>query len=94
MGHGPATEWKPDKCEGFKTKLGFIMVLIYTIVYFTFIIIAVTNPQLMGIDVGSLNLAITYGFGIIILAIIQALVYNWACNRREKQADAEEGDAD
>ena len=85
MGHGPATEWKPDKCEGYKTKLGFIMFTIYTIVYFVFIILAVTNPQMLGNNVGSLNVAITYGFGIIILAIIQALIYNWACSKKEKE---------
>ena len=85
MGHGPATEWQPDKSEGYKTKLGFIMFVVYTIVYFVFIIIAVTNPQMLGNDVGSLNLAITYGFGIIILAIILALIYNWACSNKEKE---------
>ena len=74
MEHGPASEWKEDKSEGFKTKLGLFMVAIYTIVYFAFIVIAVTNPQLMAKDIGGLNLAIAYGFGIIILAIIQALM--------------------
>jgi uncharacterized membrane protein (DUF485 family) len=84
MEHGPPTEWKEDKSEGFKAKLGFVMIAIYTVVYFAFIIIAVTNPPLMAKDIGSLNLAIVYGFGIIILAIILALIYNFACSRREK----------
>lgn len=97
MEHGPASEWKEDKSEGFKTKLGLIMVAIYTVVYFTFIIIAVSNPQLMAKDVGGLNLAITYGFGIIILAIIQALIYNFACSRHEKNngdSHQDKGDTD
>ena len=85
MEHGSPSELKEDKSEGFKTKLGLIMVAIYTIVYFTFIIIAVANPQLMARDVGGLNLAIAYGFGIIILAIIQALIYNFACSGHEKK---------
>lgn len=84
MEHGPPSEWQEDKSEGFKTKLGIIMVAIFTIVYFAFIIIAVTNPQAMANDVGSLNVAVVYGFGIIILAIIQALIYNFACSRKEK----------
>ena len=92
MEHEPASEWKEDKSEGFKTKLGLIMVAIYTIVYFTFIIIAVANPQLMAKDIGGLNLAIAYGFGIIILAIIQALIYNYACSRHEKNnGDIQDG---
>ena len=84
MEHGPPTEWQEDKSEGFKTKLGLIMVAFFTIVYFAFIILAVTNPQAMANDVGSLNVAVVYGFGIIILAIIQALIYNFVCSRHEK----------
>lgn len=91
MEHEPASEWKEDKSESFKTKLGLIMIAIYTIVYFTFIIIAVTNPQLMAKDVGGLNLAIAYGFGIIILAIVQALIYNFACSRHEKKNEESHG---
>ena len=91
MEHGPASEWKEDKSVGFKTKLGLIMIAIYTVVYFTFIIIAVASPQLMAKDVGGLNLAIVYGFGIIILAIIQALIYNFASSRHEKN-NGESGD--
>ena len=84
MEHGPPTEWQEDKSEGFKTKLGLIMVTFFTIVYFAFIILAVTNPQAMANDVGSLNVAVVYGFGIIILAIIQALIYNFVCSRHER----------
>ncbi len=89
MEHGTATEWKEEKSQGFKTKLGLIMIAFYTIVYFAFIIVAVTNPQLMARDVGSLNVAIVYGFGIIILAIIQALIYNYFCSAREKREKKE-----
>ncbi|MFC1967397.1 DUF485 domain-containing protein [Chloroflexota bacterium] len=83
MEHGPATEWQKDKAEGFKTRLGLIMFAIYTPIYFAFIVLAVLNPQLMAKDVGSLNVAITFGFAIIILAIIQALVYNLICHNEE-----------
>lgn len=84
MGHGPATEWKKEKSEGFKSRLGIIMFLAYTPVYLVFILLCVLNPRLMGKDVGSLNLAIVYGFAMIILAIIMALIYNNICSRREK----------
>ena len=84
MEHGPSTEWEVDKSQGFKTKLGLIMMSIFAVVYFVFIVIAVTNPQLMAKDIGSLNLAIVYGFAIIITAIVMALVYNYLCSRREK----------
>ena len=92
MEHGPPTEWQEDKSEGFKTKLGLIMVAFFTIVYFAFIILAVTNPQVMANDVGSLNVAVVYGFGIIILAIIQSLIYNFVCSRHEKNNGATKDD--
>ena len=84
MAHGPATEWKTEKSEGFKTKLGLIMFAIYVPMYLIFVFICVFNQKLMAMDVGSLNLAIVYGFFLIVLAIIQALIYNYICSKREK----------
>ncbi len=83
MEHRLSPDGQEEKIQKFVTKFGIIMFAIYTIVYFAFIIIAVTNPQFMGKDVGNLNVAITYGFGIIILAIIQALIYSYICGKRE-----------
>ena len=88
MAHGPATEWKEGKSEGFKARLGLIMFAVYLAIYLAFILVAVLKPKIMSIDVGSLNLAIVYGFGLIIFAIVLALVYNSLCSRREK-LDAE-----
>jgi uncharacterized membrane protein (DUF485 family) len=84
MDHGPATEWVKEKSEGFKTKLGLIMISIYTPIYLAFMLLCVFSPKTMGMDIGSLNLSIVFGFGLIILAIIQALIYNYICSRREK----------
>jgi uncharacterized membrane protein (DUF485 family) len=85
MDHGPATEWKTEKSEGYKTKLGLIMFAIYTPVYLIFILICVISPKSMAMDIGSLNLAIVYGFFLIIAAIVQALIYNNMCSKREKK---------
>jgi len=84
MGHGPSTEWQAEKSTAFKTKLGIIMFAIYTPIYLAFIIICVLSPSFMAKDVGSLNVAIVYGFGIIILAIIQAIIYNNICSAKER----------
>ncbi len=84
MEHGPATEWKKEKSEAFKSRLGIIMFFIYTPIYFVFIFLCVLNPKLMGTNIGSLNLAIVYGFAMIIIAIIMALVYNAICSKKEK----------
>jgi uncharacterized membrane protein (DUF485 family) len=87
MSHGPATQWKDTVSTAKKTKLGIQMCIAYTIFYAGFIIINVTNPRLMRMDVGPLNLAIAYGFALIVIAIILALIYNHMCTKMEKQFD-------
>ena len=85
MGHGPATKWDKDKSIPYKIKLGLWMFLAYLIFYVGFIVINLANPKIMGTDIGSLNLAIVYGFSLIILALILALIYNHLANRLEKR---------
>lgn len=85
MEHGPAAEWKKEKSESFKSRLGLIMFAAFAPIYIVFILITVINPRLMAMDVGSLNLAVVYGFGIIISAIVFAIIYNRICSKREKQ---------
>ena len=84
MEHGPATEWQEEASQDYKTKLGLIMCAIFVVVYLAFILTAVISPRTMAVDVGKLNLAIVFGFGIIILAIIEALIYNFLCSRKER----------
>jgi uncharacterized membrane protein (DUF485 family) len=36
-----------------------------------------------------LNLAIVYGFALIVIALILALIYNWLCTRHEKSFEDE-----
>ena len=69
----------------YKSKLGLLMFLIYTLVYAGFILITVIRPDLMGLDIGYLNLAIVYGFGLIVFALILAIIYNIICARCEKK---------
>jgi uncharacterized membrane protein (DUF485 family) len=90
MDQGKSTEWDQSKSEKVKTKLGLINFAFYTTVYFVFIFMCVLAPKLMATNVGDLNLAIVYGFGLIILAIVQALIYNYVCSKREK-LEASEG---
>lgn len=85
MGHGPATKWDDDKSIPHKIRLGLWMFLVYFILYGGFIIINVVDPKLMGTDIGSLNLAIVYGFALIIIALILALIYNQKSTNLEKK---------
>jgi uncharacterized membrane protein (DUF485 family) len=86
MGHGPSTEWGKDNAVKYKTRIGIILFAIYGIVYAGFIIINTVNPQLMGTKLfGGVNLAIYYGIGLIIFAIVLGIFYNFLCTRKENE---------
>lgn len=82
--HGPSIEWKKDNSSSLKELLGRWLFLIYGIVYGGFIVINVFSPKFMGIDVGSLNFAIVYGFGLIVFAILLAFAYNHVSTHAEE----------
>ncbi len=91
MDHGPAAELGVDHAAKRKTRLGIWMFALYTIVYGVFVAIGVANYEAMSFLVfGDLNLAVTYGFGLIALAIILGLIYNWRCTKIENEMNKEE----
>ena len=91
MDHGPAVELGVDHAAKRKRRLGIWMFIFYTIVYAVFVAIGVANYEAMKIIViADLNLAVTYGFGLIILAIILGLFYNYRCTKIEKEMNKEE----
>lgn len=84
MSHGPATDWGEDKAIAYKTRIGLILVSIYGLVYVGFILINTVFPRLMGVRVlFGANLAVIYGFSLIILAVILGIIYNWLCTKKE-----------
>jgi uncharacterized membrane protein (DUF485 family) len=91
MLHEPAEEHGVDEAADYKKRLGLIMLAVYSAIYLAFIIINVVKPKIMGtIVVGGLNLAIIYGFALIVIALVLAIAYNWACTRHEKSFEGEE----
>ena len=91
MLHEPAAVHGVDEAAAFKRRLGLIMLAIYGVIYIFFIVINVAWPKVMGtIVVAGLNLAIVFGFALIVIAFLLALGYNWACTRHEKSFEGEE----
>ncbi len=85
MDHGSATDWGEDRASDFKTRLGVWMFVLYGIIYAGFVLINTLNPSLMGKEIGQLNLAVIYGFGLIIFALLLAFVYNAICTSAERK---------
>jgi uncharacterized membrane protein (DUF485 family) len=62
------------------------MFLLYALVYAGFVVVNLVRPGAMEIILfGGLNLAVVYGFGLIVFALLLALIYSRACGRREKR---------
>jgi uncharacterized membrane protein (DUF485 family) len=90
MDHGPATDWGKDRASAFKTRVGVWMFLLYACVYAGFVLVNTFEPSLMASAIGGLNLAIIYGFGLIIFALMLAVIYNAICSAAEEEMNLEE----
>ena len=85
MLHEPAKESGKDHASGYKMVLGAWMFLVYAAVYGGFVAINLVKPVLMEkIIIFGLNLAVVYGFGMIVFALFLALIYNHLCAARER----------
>ena len=73
----------------YNARLGMFLFAIYTAIYLGFVLINALNAKLMEKTVfAGLNLAIVYGFGLIIVALIFSMVYGAMC-KTEKTASAD-----
>ena len=85
MLHEPAAPAGKDFAEHYKMRLGVWMFILYTIFYTGFVFINLYDPLLMESTVlFGLNLASVYGFGLIVVAMLQALLYDVLCRSRER----------
>ncbi|MBN1648636.1 MAG: DUF485 domain-containing protein [Spirochaetales bacterium] len=88
MDHGPAVQSGSDNASGYKSRLGVKMIIAYGIVYVGFILINTLQPQLMAVKIiFGINLAVIYGFGLILLAIILGIIYNAKCSKKEDEME-------
>ncbi|MBK3518609.1 DUF485 domain-containing protein [Carboxylicivirga marina] len=91
MEHGPAAKLGVDHASKKKSKLGVILFIFYSLVYAGFVVIGVVNYELMGkIIFAGQNLAVVYGFGLIIFAIVLGLIYNAICTNYENSMNKED----
>lgn len=71
-----------------KSKLGVRLFFIYLICYAGFVILGVFNYELLATKVfAGLNLAVAYGMGLIIFAVILGVIYNFYCTKYEDRAE-------
>ena len=70
-------------------RYGLLLFAVYVALYAGFMGLSAFEPQLMSrTPFGGVNLAIIYGFGLIVAALVLALVYVFLCRRTNAAGDA------
>ncbi|WP_207493650.1 DUF485 domain-containing protein [Aridibaculum aurantiacum] len=90
MRHEPAVVLDEDLAAKRKASLGIRFFFIYLFFYAGFVIIGVFNYELLATEVaGGINLALVYGIGLILFAVILGIIYNFLCSRYEDEMNKE-----
>ena len=73
-----------DPALKYRTRIGDLFFFLYALVYVIFVFINLVSPLMMEtVVLFGMNLAVTYGIGLIIFAILLALIYNRMCAKKE-----------
>lgn len=95
MLHEPAQQHEEDLSAEYKSRLGIRMFVIYALFYAGFVAINLTAPLVMErIVLFGLNVAAVYGFGLILGALVLALIYDRMCKKHEAMTSAKKEKAD
>jgi uncharacterized membrane protein (DUF485 family) len=84
------------KKTGSNVRLGLVLFAIYLLLYGGFVLLAAFAPKFMEqTPFAGVNLAVWYGFGLIVAALVLALLYGCICRTnapREEGGQAAGGD--
>lgn len=81
-----------DHASEKKASLGIKFFFIYLLFYAGFVAIGVLNYELLAAEVfQGINLAVFYGIGLIVFAVLLGILYNFLCTRYEDQMNEGEG---
>jgi uncharacterized membrane protein (DUF485 family) len=69
-------------------RLGLSLFAVYLLLYGGFVLLAAFSPQSMeATPLAGVNLAIWYGFGLIVAALVLALIYGWASRPNDRNSE-------
>lgn len=62
------------------TRWGLVLFAMYLLFYSGFVLLAAFSPNTLArLPLAGVNLAIWYGFALIVVALVLALIYGWVC---------------
>ena len=77
--------------QSHNARVGFVLFVVYLILYGGFVFLNAFAAETMeATPLAGVNLAILYGFGLILAAFVLALVYGWLA-KSEEAPSSEEG---
>jgi uncharacterized membrane protein (DUF485 family) len=91
MLHEPAAQAEIENSSKKKATLGVWFFFIYLVFYAGFVVIGVLNYELLATEVlAGLNLALIYGIGLIVFAVLLGILYNYFCSKYEDDLNTPE----
>jgi uncharacterized membrane protein (DUF485 family) len=76
------------------TRLGLILFCVYLALYLIFVLLNAFKADVMDtVVLAGLNLAIVYGFALIVAALVLALIYGFMCRNEPIGESSEKGDS-
>ncbi len=73
-------------------RYGMVLFLVYLVVYGAYVVLNAFVPAVMdAVPLLGVNLAVIYGVGLIVLALILALIYAWLCRSASNGAGPTSG---
>lgn len=80
--HLSPTEVRDPVVERYNARLGLVLFAVYLVAYAAFVLVNAFRPGLMDELVGGgINLAVASGMGLIVGALVLALIYAGLCRR-------------
>ena len=94
MHHGPIVKLGADHARKKKSRLGLWFFFLYFFFYAGFVAIGVFNYELLAQEIiGGVNIALLYGIGLIVFAVLLGILYNYFCSRYEDDMNEKEAEA-
>jgi len=85
MDHGPnQSDDEQPEVSSRNARIGLWLFAVYLVFYVVFMLVSAFSPESMAArPLSGVNLAIWYGFALLLGALVMALVYSWLCRARD-----------
>jgi len=71
--------------------IGAILFIVYLALYGGFVLLTAFAPSVMEVTpLAGVNLAILFGFGLILAALLLAVIYGWLCRNEQETSGGSE----